>query len=238
MRADPVKGLPEPKDAALRDSERRALMAFYEALGGPDWIQRDFWGSDRPVGEWHGDAGQQTAEPAIGPACSRSLSFRRAPTRTEEVLLELVQVGIVWRCPFEGRGKASASIEVGVVAASLIPGVSRSREVAMERPPFGVLLEPLAQPRPLAEQSLVRHLGGSLGDGDEPRLGQDRHRARRWGITIQIELREGSAAANDARHFTRRSKAEQDPLGGLLLVAIESPVRVFGQPCDCPLHAA
>jgi len=54
VQAHPVKGLPEPKDAALRDSERHALMAFYEALGGPDWIQRDFWGSDRPVGEWHG----------------------------------------------------------------------------------------------------------------------------------------------------------------------------------------
>ncbi|HXT64931.1 MAG TPA: hypothetical protein VN696_17950 [Pyrinomonadaceae bacterium] len=48
------KPLPEPKDAAVRDSERRALIEFYEALGGPDWIERDFWGSERPVGEWHG----------------------------------------------------------------------------------------------------------------------------------------------------------------------------------------
>jgi hypothetical protein len=38
----------------LRERERRALLTFYEALGGPDWIERDFWGSDRPVGEWHG----------------------------------------------------------------------------------------------------------------------------------------------------------------------------------------
>jgi Leucine-rich repeat (LRR) protein len=48
------KSLPEPTDAALRDRERKALVEFYEALGGPDWIERDFWGSDRPVGEWHG----------------------------------------------------------------------------------------------------------------------------------------------------------------------------------------
>ncbi|MGH6735965.1 MAG: hypothetical protein ACRECX_07785 [Methyloceanibacter sp.] len=46
--------IPEPKDPAMRDRERHALVAVYEALGGPDWIQRDFWGSDRPVGEWHG----------------------------------------------------------------------------------------------------------------------------------------------------------------------------------------
>lgn len=51
---DTPKPLPEPKDPAARESERRALIEFYEALGGPDWIERDFWGSDRPVGEWHG----------------------------------------------------------------------------------------------------------------------------------------------------------------------------------------
>ena len=46
--------LPEPRDAAVRERERKALIEFYNALGGPDWIERDFWGSDRPVGEWHG----------------------------------------------------------------------------------------------------------------------------------------------------------------------------------------
>jgi hypothetical protein len=46
--------LPEPRDPAIRESERKALIEFYNALGGPDWIERDFWGSDRPVGAWHG----------------------------------------------------------------------------------------------------------------------------------------------------------------------------------------
>jgi hypothetical protein len=46
--------LPEPRDPAVRERERKALIEFYNALGGPDWIERDFWGSDRPVGEWHG----------------------------------------------------------------------------------------------------------------------------------------------------------------------------------------
>jgi len=48
------KPLPEPRDAAVRERERKALIEFYNALGGPDWIERDFWGSERPVGEWHG----------------------------------------------------------------------------------------------------------------------------------------------------------------------------------------
>ena len=48
--------LAEPADARVRANERKALMAFYLALGGPDWLQRDFWGSDQPVGQWHGVA--------------------------------------------------------------------------------------------------------------------------------------------------------------------------------------
>ena len=52
--ANTAKSLPEPTDAGLRESERRAMIEFYEALGGPDWIERDFWASDRPVGQWHG----------------------------------------------------------------------------------------------------------------------------------------------------------------------------------------
>ncbi len=54
QRTDTVKSLPEPKDAAVRERERKAMIEFYEALGGHDWIERDFWGSDRPLGEWHG----------------------------------------------------------------------------------------------------------------------------------------------------------------------------------------
>lgn len=56
QKPDTAKSLPEPTDVGLRERERRALIEFYEALGGPDWIERDFWASDRPVGEWHGVA--------------------------------------------------------------------------------------------------------------------------------------------------------------------------------------
>lgn len=52
--AKPAGSIPEPRDPAIREREREALIAFYEALGGPDWIERDFWLTDRPVGEWHG----------------------------------------------------------------------------------------------------------------------------------------------------------------------------------------
>lgn len=68
QKPDAPRSLPEPKDAALRERERKALVTFYEALGGPDWIERDFWASDRPVGEWHGvttDANGQVVQLTI-----------------------------------------------------------------------------------------------------------------------------------------------------------------------------
>jgi hypothetical protein len=52
--ANTPKSLPEPTDKVLRERERKAMIEFYDALGGPDWIERDFWRSDRPVGQWHG----------------------------------------------------------------------------------------------------------------------------------------------------------------------------------------
>ena len=34
--------------------DRAALTALYEAAGGGSWAKRENWGSDRPLGEWHG----------------------------------------------------------------------------------------------------------------------------------------------------------------------------------------
>ena len=50
----------EEEDAIL--AEREALVAFYNALDGPNWIDNTNWCSDKPVGEWSGvtvnDAGR------------------------------------------------------------------------------------------------------------------------------------------------------------------------------------
>ena len=39
---------------AERDAERQALIAFYNAAGGDNWLHNDNWCSDKPVGEWWG----------------------------------------------------------------------------------------------------------------------------------------------------------------------------------------
>ena len=34
--------------------DREALTALYEATGGPDWLEREGWLTDAPLGSWHG----------------------------------------------------------------------------------------------------------------------------------------------------------------------------------------
>ena len=35
-------------------SDRAALMALYEATDGDNWTNNTNWGSDAPLGTWHG----------------------------------------------------------------------------------------------------------------------------------------------------------------------------------------
>ncbi len=39
---------------SLAHSDRAALMALYNAAGGRNWKAKLNWGSDRPIGDWHG----------------------------------------------------------------------------------------------------------------------------------------------------------------------------------------
>ena len=48
-----LSSLALPRCAALA-AERAALMALYNATDGVNWTNNANWGSDKPVGEWHG----------------------------------------------------------------------------------------------------------------------------------------------------------------------------------------
>ena len=47
---DPVKPGTEPEVSP----DRGALVAIYNATGGPNWRLNTNWLTDAPVGEWHG----------------------------------------------------------------------------------------------------------------------------------------------------------------------------------------
>src|SRR5213596_2520571 len=108
----------------------------------------------------------------------------------------------------------------------------------MESATFGVVLEPGPEPWPFTEQRFVGDLRGSFSNGDEPCIGQDRHRARRVVVAVQIELRERSATADHLCPFAWCRQSKQDALGCGLPRDIESAEGILRQPCDGPFDAS
>ena len=52
LASSPLTVTPPTVDSVA--SDRAALVAFYEATDGPNWVNSTNWLSDRPIGEWHG----------------------------------------------------------------------------------------------------------------------------------------------------------------------------------------
>lgn len=48
---DSIKTIP---DLGTAETDRDALIAFYNATGGPNWINKTNWCSDKPLNEWYG----------------------------------------------------------------------------------------------------------------------------------------------------------------------------------------
>ena len=53
-RDEPDEPTPAPEQECSRQSERRALVALYNATGGPNWTRNENWLTDAPVGTWEG----------------------------------------------------------------------------------------------------------------------------------------------------------------------------------------
>ena len=117
-----ISSRPEPEDPALRAQERAALVEFYMALGGPDWLERDFWGSERPVGEWHGvetDAEGRATFLELPPGFAQVRLLRGGETqlrlvagRTLEATLSIAGGAVVAGHVRDERGEPVAGAEI------------------------------------------------------------------------------------------------------------------------------
>lgn len=47
-------GMTEPESSGTQESQKAALMKFYETTGGDNWKENRNWGSDRPLEDWFG----------------------------------------------------------------------------------------------------------------------------------------------------------------------------------------
>jgi hypothetical protein len=126
-----------------------------------------------------------------------------------------------------GRGRETrAAVQVGLVAAARVPRLGVRRELAVDGASLRVGLEPVAQPRPVAKERLVRDLGEPVADGDEPRVGERLEHS----LVAQLPERD-SAPHGCVRALV--GKPEQEPSRRVALVVVEPRVRLLGEPCDC-----
>ena len=103
--------------------------------------------------------------------------------------------------PVERGGQPRAAVEAAGVARVAVPGARGLAERAMQAAALRVLVEPAAQPRPLAQERLVRDLDRAVADRQQPALREPWRRPRRPG------RRARSAGARSRRSRPRRSGA-------------------------------
>ena len=99
-------------------------------------------------------------------------ALARRPAVVHEGPLGGVELTLVGRRPVERGGEPRAAVQLARIAAARVPFARGHDQVVVEPAAVRVLLEPAAQPRPLAQQRLVGDLGLALADRHEPVVGE------------------------------------------------------------------
>ena len=110
--------------------------------------------------------------------------------------------------PVQRGGQPRAAVQLARVAAAGVPLARGGAQVVVQAPALGVLLEPAAQARPLAQQRLVRDLDLALADRDQPLVGQ--HGEDLGDASSPSQLGERHAAAHDGVALALARQAQQD----------------------------
>ena len=122
--------------------------------------------------EQHAGAGEQRAQAAVGPQLRPAFPFGLGDARVEERALRRVQRVVVRLRPLERGAEPGAAVEVRGIAPRGVPDARGVAEPPVQAQALAVLLEPAAQGRPLADQHLVRDLGGPLAEREQPGVGE------------------------------------------------------------------
>ena len=186
----------------------------------------------------HGaDAREQEAQPPIRRACAACLAVGLGAALVEERALGRVELAPVRCAPVRRRGQAGAAVELGGVAPAGLPLAGRDGEVVMQAPALGVLGDPVAQARPLAQQRLVRDLDAVLRERDETAVGERAEHAPDV-LAVGVELAHRHGAAHGAAVGLLAGQPEQDRARDLALAVAQAAVRPLGEAGDRAAHAA
>ena len=181
------------QEAPVEPVVDQRLSAEPLCVGGPQGVarvaalpEREHAGDGRGH-EQHPGGGEQGAQAAVGPQLRPALALGLGDARVEERPLGRVQRVLAPLRPFECGAEPGAAVEVRGIAPRGLPDARGVTEPPVQAQALAVLLEPAPQGRPLADQHLVRDLGGPLAEGrragrrQSGPAGRGPHRPRRPG---------------------------------------------------------
>src|SRR6266540_2574077 len=155
------------------------------------------------------------------------------PALVDELPFELVQLQVVLGGPVEHRREPRPSVQLTCVPPRAGPLLRRLDHVLVEPPSGTVLLQPLAEPRPLAKERLVGHLDRALAHRHQPGFRQNVQHAGYVLIALRIELGEGDAAPHRSLTLAR-GQPKQDAAGDARLLSGQPTVGLLRQPGHRP----
>ena len=152
------------------DAEPLGVGGARRVAGLAALVERHDAGHERER-EQRGEAGEQRPQAAVRAPLVLGLVLRLGAALVEEVALELVQVAARGRRPSRAWRRAARR---GRARRGRARAACQSRaacdQVLVQPPALGVLLEPAAQARPLAQQRLVRDLDRARSSAVTSRL--------------------------------------------------------------------
>ena len=158
----------------------------------------------------------------------------RAQARVEEIALVAGQAVPGARGPVARLGQPRSAVEGALVLGHPLPLVGGGAQGALDPQVIETVLDPTAQPRPLAQKRLVRQLDRALADRHQPVVRE--YVEQRLGLAAQVRQRK--PAALDTAVIVDLDELEQHPAGELALLVVEVGERLLGQPRHGAPHAA
>ena len=142
-----------------------------------------------------------------------------------------LQLAVVLGRPVERCGQRRAAIQGAGLASVGVPDARGLAQMAVQAATGDVLVEPAAQPRPFAQERLVRDLDRAVGDGQQPALRE----LRDDGGVLLVER---DPPPHDRAVLVLVAQAQEQRARGGLLAGRERDEGVLGQPRDGALDAA
>src|SRR3954451_12659811 len=140
--------------------------------------------------------------------------------------------------PFARLQQVRAAVQPVVVVVVRDPVRGRGVQAAVDPDALAVLVDPGAQPGPLAQQRLVGHFDAALAQRQEPTIGEHLDDAADVLAAVDLQFVEWDAPALDGAGAALCDECHQYVARGLLLLAAERPERVLPQAPHRALYAS